>query len=177
MRILRHLEQRSLTLPKPILTMGNFDGIHLGHQALLHRVVQEAKDTGGCSVVLTFEPHPLRVLAPDRVPRLLLTHRDKLRLLESCGVQVVIIQKFDSAFANIEAGEFVQRYLVDRIKVHKVYVGKDFGFGKGKKGRAEDLIRWGAEKGFAVEIVERCESEGVRISSSHIRRLIEAGEV
>jgi len=177
MQVVRHLERRSLSIAKPILTMGNFDGIHRGHRALLHRVVQEAKAKGGSSVILTFEPHPLQVLAPAHVPQMILTHKDKLRILQSCGVDLVIIQRFDSAFAGIEAGEFVQRYLVDCIKVHKVCVGKDFGFGKGKRGRVEDLIRWGAEKGFEVGIVERLELEGIRVSSSYIRKLIKVGEV
>lgn len=177
MEIIRHIEGRNRLIPRPILTMGNFDGIHLGHQALLHRVVQEAKAQGGRSVVLTFEPHPLRILAPERAPRLILAHKDKMRLLQSSGVDLVIIQAFNSTFANMEAEEFVRHYLVDRIKVHKIWVGKDLGFGKGRKGRVEDLIRWGAEGGFKVGIVEPIQLGDVRISSSWIRKLIEQGDV
>ena len=114
--------------------MGNFDGIHLGHQSLLQRVVQDARAQDGRSVVLTFEPHPLKVLAPQYAPRLILTHKDKMQLLESSGVDVVVIQAFNSDFANIEAEEFVRRYLIDWLKVHKVWVGRGFGFGKARKG-------------------------------------------
>lgn len=177
MEILRHIENRILALSKPILTMGNFDGIHLGHQALLQRVVQEARAIGGRSVVLTFEPHPLKILSPHRAPRLLLTHKDKMRLLESLGVEVVIIQTFDSAFANREAKDFVQSYLADRLKIKKIWVGKDIAFGKGRRGRLEDLIRWGAESGFEVGVVETVEQGGARVSSSRIRELIEQGDV
>ena len=177
MQIFRHIEHRNLSLPNPILTMGNFDGIHLGHQTLLRQVVQEAKATSGHSVVLTFEPHPLRVLAPERAPRLILTHKDKMELLQSFGVDAVIIQRFDWTFANLEAKEFVQRYLIDRLKVRKIWVGRDLGFGKGRKGRVEDLIRLGVEGGFEVGIVEPIQVGGVRISSSRIRELIERGDV
>lgn len=175
MEVFRHIEDRSLSTLKPVLTMGNFDGIHLGHQALLQRVVQEARAQGGRSVVLTFEPHPLRILAPERAPRLILTHKDKMRLLENHGVDVVIIQAFNSSFANLPAKEFVQRYLIDRLKVHKVWVGRDLRFGKGRQGRVEDLIRWGAEGGFEVGIVEPIQLGGIRISSSRIREMIERG--
>ena len=177
MEIVRHIEDRGLSLAKPILTLGNFDGIHLGHQALLQRVVQDAKSQGGRSVVLTFEPHPLKILAPERAPRLILTHKDKMRLLQSLGVDVVIIQRFNAAFANVEAAEFVRRYLIDRLKVRKMWVGRDLKFGKGRKGCVEDLIRWGAEGGFDVGIMEAVEVEGERVSSSRIRELIERGVV
>ncbi len=177
MEIFRHIEDRNLSISRPILTMGNFDGIHLGHQALLERVVQEARAQGCRSVVLTFEPHPLTVLAPERAPRLILTHKDKMRLLQSSGVDVVIIQAFNSAFASVEAEEFVRRYLIDWLKVRKIWVGRDLGFGKGRKGRVKALIRWGAEGGFEVGIVEPIELGGVRVSSSRIRELIERGDV
>lgn len=177
MEIVRHIENRSLSLAKPILTLGNFDGIHLGHQALLQRVVQDAKSQGGRSVVLTFEPHPLKILAPERAPRLILTHKDKMHLLQSLGVDVVIIQRFNAAFANVQAAEFVRRYLIDRLKVHKMWVGKDLKFGKDRKGRVEDLIRWGTEGGFEVGVIEAVEVKGKRVSSSGIRELIERGVV
>ncbi|MEK6562493.1 MAG: bifunctional riboflavin kinase/FAD synthetase [Candidatus Binatota bacterium] len=177
MEIFRHIEDRNISLPKPVLTLGNFDGIHLGHQALLQRVVQDAKARDGRSVVLTFEPHPLTILAPQRAPRLILTHKDKMVLLQSYGVDAVIIQPFNSAFANVEAEAFVRGYLVERLKVHKMWVGKDLRFGKGRKGRVEDLIRWGAEGGFEVGIVGPVHLGGVRISSSRIRDLIKRGDV
>ncbi len=177
MEIFRHIEGRDLSIVKPVLTLGSFDGIHLGHQLLLQRVVQDAKALGGSSVVLTFEPHPLKILAPEHAPRLILTHKDKMLLLQSFGVDVVIIQAFNSSFAHVEAEEFVRRYLVERLQVHKMWVGRDLRFGKGRKGRVEDLIRWGVGGGFEVGIVEPVVLGGVRISSSRIRELIERGQV
>src|SRR5713226_6109316 len=177
MEILRHIESRPLSILRPILLMGNFDGIHLGHQALLRRAIDDAKEMSGRSVVLTFEPHPLKVLAPQRAPRLILTHKDKMTLLQSFGVDAVIVQTFDAAFANIEAQAFVREYLVGRIGVHKMWVGKDLRFGKGRKGSVEDLIRWGKETGFTVGLIEPIQLGGHRVSSSRIRTLIEQGEV
>ncbi|MEE8076391.1 MAG: bifunctional riboflavin kinase/FAD synthetase [Candidatus Binatia bacterium] len=177
MEILRHIENRRLSIPKPSLSMGNFDGIHLGHQALLRRLVQDARDSGGRSVVLTFEPHPLKILTPERAPRMILTHKDKLALLRSVGVDVVVIQEFNMAFANLEAKEFIQRYFIDALRVHKIFVGKKFRFGKARRGCVDDLTRWGAESGFEVCVVDQVADQGRRISSTGIRELIEMGEV
>jgi len=175
--ILRHIGEQQLSVAAPVLTMGSFDGLHLGHRALLRRVVEEARKLGGRSVVLTFEPHPLKILAPSRAPRLLLSHKDKILLLRACGVDVVIIQNFNAEFARIEAKDFVERFLVERLGVRQVWVGRDFGFGKGKKGRVEQLVQWGAEYGFTVGVVDPVLVNGERVSSSRIRQLIESGEV
>ena len=177
MEILRHIPQQEQSIANAVLTMGSFDGLHLGHKALLERVVQEAKTIGGQSVVLTFEPHPLKILAPQRAPRLILSHKDKVLLLRSYGVDVVMVQNFTADFARIEAKDFVDDFLAARLGVRQVWVGKDFGFGRGKTGRVEHLIQWGIEKGFRVGVVEPVVVDGERVSSSRIRQLIESGEV
>lgn len=177
MEIVRHIEGRKRAIERPVLTIGNFDGIHRGHQALLGRVVDEAKSCGGRSVVLTFEPHPLKILRPERAPRLLLTLKDKIDLLRVLGIDVLVLQRFNAAFAAMEAREFVCRYLGDLLKVHKVWIGKDLRFGKARAGRGEDLIRWGRESGFSVEVMEPVEADGIRVSSSRVRGLIEEGAV
>ncbi|MGH7848577.1 MAG: bifunctional riboflavin kinase/FAD synthetase, partial [Candidatus Binatia bacterium] len=150
---------------------------HLGHKALLRRVVDEAKKLGGRSVVLTFEPHPLKVLAPSRAPRLILNHKDKILLLRDCGADVVIMQNFDAEFAHIEAKNFVDQFLVGRLGVRQVWVGKDFAFGRDKKGRVQQLVQWGAANGFEVGVMDPVIVDGERVSSSRIRQLIEAGDV
>lgn len=177
MEILRHIDSRGLALRKPILTMGNFDGLHLGHQSLLRQLCQEAKDLGGTSVVLTFEPHPLKILAPIRAPKLLLSHKDKMLLLQSKGVDVVIIQEFSPEFAMLEAEAFVRGYLVEGLKVHRIWVGKEFRFGRGRRGDVKTLTEFGRECGYEVKIIEPVLDEGQRISSTRIRALIEEGEV
>ena len=176
MEIIRQLD-RPLSIPRPVLMLGNFDGVHLGHQALIGSAVADAKALGGRAVVYTFEPHPLKVLAPERAPRLILTEADKMALLESYGAEIAIVQKFDLEFARIEADKFVDDYLVKRIGVSKVWVGKDLRFGKGRKGRVEDLILRGSEAGFSVGVVGPVEVDGHRVSSSRIRTLIERGQV
>ncbi len=157
--------------------MGNFDGIHLGHQALIDGAVEDARSSRIPSVVLTFEPHPLQVLAPERAPKMLLSHKDKMELLRSLGVDVVMIQHFDLQFAKLAAEEFVRFVLLDRLKAAKIWVGKDLRFGQGRKGGVDDLLRWGTEAGFQVGIVEPILVDGVRVSSSRIRQLITDGKV
>lgn len=177
MQIFRHIDDPSLSLHGTAITLGNFDGIHRGHQALIGGVVAEAKNLGLVSVVLTFEPHPLKVLAPDRAPKMLLAHKDKMQLLQALGVDVVVIQNFDLSFAKLSAAEFVRTILVDRLKARKIWVGKDLRFGQGRKGSVADLARWGGELGFAVATVEPILVNGERVSSSRIRALVSDGQV
>jgi riboflavin kinase/FMN adenylyltransferase len=177
MQIFRHTGDRELSLQGSVATLGNFDGIHLGHQALLRSAVDDARRLGSPSVVLTFEPHPLKVLAPERAPKLLLAHKDKMQLFQSFGVDVVVVQHFDASFASLGADEFVDTILVERLKIKKVWVGRDLRFGQGRKGRVDDLIRWGRERKFEVGVMEPVVVNGVRVSSSHIRQLLAEGRV
>ena len=177
MEIFRHIEDKAVTLSGSVVTMGNFDGIHLGHRALIRNTVAEAKSTGVSSVVLTFEPHPLKILAPARAPRLLLAHKDKMQMLQEFGVDIVIIQHFDHAFASIEAADFMRSFLVQRLRLKKIWVGRDLRFGRERKGHVDALTRWGGELGFQVGIVEPILINGIRVSSSCIRETIEQGHV
>jgi len=177
MQIVRHPDPHAPNLQGSVVTMGNFDGIHLGHQALIGGAVEDARSSRIPSVVLTFEPHPLQVLAPERAPKTLLSHKDKMELLRSLGVDVVMIQHFDLQFAKLAAEEFVRVVLLDRLKAAKIWVGKDLRFGQGRKGGVDDLLRWGTEAGFQVGIVEPILVDGVRVSSSRIRQLITDGKV
>jgi riboflavin kinase / FMN adenylyltransferase len=177
MQIVRHPDPHAPKLQGSVVTMGNFDGIHLGHQALIDGAVEDARSSRMPSVVLTFEPHPLQVLAPERAPKMLLSHKDKMELLRSLGVDVVMIQHFDLQFAKLAAEEFVRVVLLDRLKAAKIWVGKDLRFGQGRKGGVDDLLRWGTEAGFQVGIVEPILVDGVRVSSSRIRQLITDGKV
>ncbi|MGZ8487128.1 MAG: bifunctional riboflavin kinase/FAD synthetase [Candidatus Binatia bacterium] len=177
MQIIRHIDDPALAFEGSSVTLGNFDGIHLGHQELIKNTVDDARRLGVCSAVLTFEPHPLRVLAPDRAPKMLLTHKDKMQLLQALGVDCVVIQQFDRAFAAIPAQEFVRKYLRERLHARKVWVGKDLRFGKGRGGDIENLRAWGAQLEYAVGIVEPVMVAGERVSSSRIRELIGAGAV
>lgn len=160
-----------------VATVGNFDGVHLGHQALIRNTVEESKRLGYPSTVLTFEPHPLKILAPERAPLLILSYEDKMALLESLGVDIVVAQRFDREFANIAADEFVRRFLVDRLKIKKLWVGRDLRFGQGRKGGADTLLRLAPGGGFEVGVLNPILLDGIRISSSRIRQLVEEGRV
>jgi riboflavin kinase/FMN adenylyltransferase len=177
MQIIRHTDERMPNLPSSVVTLGNFDGIHLGHQALIGGAVADSKLLGVASVVLTFEPHPLKVLAPKRAPRMILTHKDKMQLLQQMGVDIVVVQQFDLSFAGIQAAEFVRELLVGRLKAKKIWAGKDLRFGQGRKGSVADLRRWGSEFGFEVSVVEPILVDNYRVSSSRIRELVGAGRV
>jgi riboflavin kinase / FMN adenylyltransferase len=177
MKIFSNVEDQSLSMAGSVVTMGNFDGIHLGHQALIRNTVEESKRLGYPSIVLTFEPHPLKILAPERAPRLILSYEDKMGLLESFGVEIVIAQRFDRQFASIAADEFVRRLLVDRLRIKKLWVGRDLRFGQGRKGGTDDLLRLAPDAGFEVGVLDPILLDGVRISSSIIRQLVEKGRV
>ena len=177
MRIFRHIEDQNLSCLESVVTVGNFDGIHVGHQALIMHTVEEAKQRGCESIILTFHPHPLRVLAPERAPRLILSYDDKMALFESLGVDLVIAQTFDSEFARIGADDFVRTLLVARLKTKKLWVGRDLRFGRDRKGKVDDLFRLASENDFEVGVLDPILVEGARVSSSRIRRLVDEGHV
>jgi riboflavin kinase/FMN adenylyltransferase len=177
MLVFHSIDDPMLSLDASVVTLGNFDGIHLGHQALVGQTVEEARRRRAASVVVTFDPHPLKVLAPGRAPRLILTAEDKIAMLGELGVDVVVSQHFDRSFANLSAEEFVQRSIVDRLKSKKMFVGRDLRFGHARRGNVDLLVEWGAALGFEVSIVEPIIVGGARVSSSRIRRLVEDGRV
>ena len=177
MEIFRHIEDRRLRLTRSIVTMGNFDGLHLAHHCLVRNAVEDAHQLGIPSVVLTFEPHPLKVLAPERAPKLILAHKDKMQLLQSFGIDIVVIQTFDTSFASLQPETFVRNFLIDRLHIEKIWVGRDFRFGQGRKGTISDLVGWGTELEFKVGAVDPILVGGVRVSSSRIRQLVEEGRV
>ncbi len=177
MLIVRHLERVGRRLPNPVLTLGNFDGVHRGHQEILRRVVTHARDIQGTPVVLTFRPHPTAVLAPARAPRLLTDWRGRVERIVATGVETVIIQRFTHAFSEISAADFVRRFLVDALGVHTVLVGHRVSFGHKREGTAESLQRFGIQHGFHVDIVGPVEVDSVVVSSSAVRQAIGAGEL
>jgi riboflavin kinase/FMN adenylyltransferase len=177
MQIVRHLNESEWKLASAVLTLGNFDGLHLGHRALIEGAVADATSLAVPSVAMTFEPHPLKVLAPERAPKLILSHKDKLRILQSFAVSIVAVQPFDRNFANLEAEDFVRNLLVGRLKAKKIWVGRDFRFGRGRKAGVEELMRWGSQYGFEVAAVEPVVVAGERVSSSRIRQLLADGRV
>ena len=161
----------------PVVTIGNFDGQHLGHLALLRAVVAQAVVKGGTSIVLTFEPHPVTVLAPGVELRLLTTTEEKLARCEQAGIQEVLLVEFTGALAALAPDEFVSRVLRDGIGAQEVFVGEHFAFGKNRSGRVADLLRLGPQAGFQVCQVPPVLVEGQVVSSTRIRRLVQDGDV
>lgn len=164
-------------LVAPVATIGNFDGVHRGHQAILARVLERARALGGTSVAITFDPHPLKVLAPGRAPDLITTRRQKLALIEAAGIDAVLVLRFDAALAETGAEEFVDGCLRGALALREVYVGANFNFGRGREGNADTLVALCAARGMTAGKVEEVRFLGSPVSSSRIRRAVRAGEV
>jgi riboflavin kinase/FMN adenylyltransferase len=166
-----------LAYPKPVLALGNFDGVHLGHQAIFHRVIARAKHIGGTSMVFTFEPHPLQVLAPEKAPPLLTTYEQKMRLIAALGIVVGIRVPFTEQFARQEPIAFVRDVLCQRLGIHDVVVGYDFRFGHRRAGTVAFLQEQAANFGYQVTVIPAIMQDGTVVSSSNIRRFLQQGQV
>ncbi len=159
-------------LERPILTVGNFDGIHLGHRTILDTVTQRARAVRGEAVVYTFEPHPRKVLSPQNAPRLLTTLEQKLELLALAGVDAVIVEPFDLAFARTPADDFIREFVHARIRPLEVYVGYDFHFGRDREGSMRLLTELGPRLGFSVTILPEVVVGEGDVNSTRIRQLL-----
>lgn len=159
------------------LTLGIFDGLHLGHQRIIRRVIEKARGCGGTSCVVTFNPHPREVLNPKDAPNLLTTTDKKTWLIEQLGVDALCLVKFTRAFANIEARDFVEDFLVGALQMKSIVEGYDWGFGKGRKGDVRLLEELSKTYGFDVEQIGRVEVDGQLVSSTHVRELVLGGEL
>jgi riboflavin kinase/FMN adenylyltransferase len=159
------------------ITIGNFDGVHKGHRQIMRRVRAIAREHGWKSAVLTFDPHPSKLVAPDRAPRLLTTPEQRARLILEQGIDEVLILPFTPEIAKLTPEEFVQQILAGKLKVRAVLVGDNFRFGNRAAGDARTMEELGRKYGFSTEIVKAISWRGRVISSSEIRRLIEMGNV
>ncbi len=177
MKIISGLENIHKQIKRPALTIGNFDGVHLGHKALFNRVKEWAKVLDGESVVMTFDPHPLQVLSPRNGPAFITLHQQKLDLIASCGIDTTIVVPFSREFAQISATDFVKDILVDRIGVKAIVVGYDYRFGRDREGNIDFLKKMGDSNGFQLEVVSGIEMEGTVVSSTVIRRFICDGQL
>jgi riboflavin kinase / FMN adenylyltransferase len=164
-------------MPTPHVGIGNFDGIHLGHQRLLSTVIDRARADGGTSVAMTFDPHPLSILRPGGRPPLIVPLEEKVRLLGEMGLDVLLIVPFTREFSAITAEEFVRRVLAQSVGARRIYVGTNFHFGRGGVGDFELLVREGARLGMDVEKVEVVIFDSRPISSTRIRENILDGNV
>lgn len=176
MQIISGIES-NLNLQDPFVAIGNFDGVHLGHQKICRRVVALAKQKGGTPAAITFEPHPLKVLKPKKNLKTLTTLNDKARLLADLGIKTLMIIPFDKNFSQIEPETFIRDILVEKIGIKWLAVGYNFTFGEQKKGNVE-LLRIKAKKyGFGFTVVRYAKIDGKIISSTEIRKLLGRGDV
>lgn len=176
MKIYTDLEQIQGQFPGAFVTIGNFDGVHLGHQKLFSEIVGKARQDGGTSVAITFDPHPLDFLRPGRL-KLISTLEHKKELIRHSGIDVLIIIPFTADFAKTTAADFVRRILVDTIGVKELVVGYDYAFGRGRQGDIPFLRERGREHGFSVVRVDALYEKGMLVSSSRIRELVTEGRM
>jgi riboflavin kinase/FMN adenylyltransferase len=160
-----------------VITIGNFDGVHVGHRQIMRRVVELAREMDAKPVVLTFDPHPARVLAPDRAPQLLMSLDQRLRAMGAEGIEAVLLIPFSLDFAKLTPEEFVEQILVRTLKARAVLVGDDFRFGCRQSGNIATLRELGQLHGFTLEAVSGIEHKRNRVSSTLVRDLVKLGSV
>jgi riboflavin kinase / FMN adenylyltransferase len=169
---------RALAERRPLhLAIGMFDGVHLGHQAVLKAAVQSARRSGGVAAVLTFDPHPSRLFRPEAPVRLIMDRERRIAALCSLEMSAVIVQPFDTAFAAIEAEEFLPRLRADLPNLHTVYVGENWRFGRGRRGDVALLVAEAKKLGLHVVSAPRINGDGDPISSTRIRALLVEGRI
>jgi riboflavin kinase/FMN adenylyltransferase len=159
------------------VTVGSFDGVHLGHQAVLREIGRRARAAGRASVLVTFDPHPLEVVNPEAAPPLLTTGPERLEILAQSPLDYVVLLRFDRHLAELTPEQFVRQILVDRCAVRELVIGHDHGFGRGRSGDVETLRRLGSAIGFGVDVVDPVDTAGQLVSSSRIRRAVAGGDL
>ena len=180
MELIENIDQIQTPYKNAVITIGNFDGVHIGHQALFHEVMEKADALDGTSIVMTFEPHPSRVLKQNNHPPLITLYEQKVELIESSGIDVLICIPFTKEFAQISAKTFVEDILHTRIGMKAIIVGEDYTFGKNREGNLDLLQTLARNLGFEVILtqwIQMANGQPGRISSTKTRKLVRAGKV
>lgn len=166
------------TLHGAYVTIGNFDGVHMGHQYIFKKLRSEARAAGSPSVVITFDPHPKMIIHPERTPFYLIsTPQEKIDLIQKLGIDALIIIPFSLEFAQTTATEFVCGILWEKLRLKKIFIGHDYSFGRGKEGNETFLKEFGDKLGFSVEVINAYNIGNIIISSTKIRNTLLAGDV
>jgi riboflavin kinase/FMN adenylyltransferase len=180
MELIEGLDRIKKPFKNAVVTLGNFDGVHIGHQALLHQVIEKAESMGGVSVAITFEPHPIRVLKPNGHPPLITLFEQKVELISKTGVDVLLCIPFTLDFSRITAQDFIEKILVQTIGMKAIIIGEDYNFGKDRKGDLNLLRKFGEQFSYQVVVAHWILNPGgnqKRISSTRIRNMVMRGEV
>jgi riboflavin kinase/FMN adenylyltransferase len=171
------IKLKEIDLVNPVITLGNFDGVHLGHQKILRKTIQRAKEIGGVSAVYTFQPHPLNVLKPSHEPLKLTTFEERVSLIENFGINYLICEKFTRRFSEKSPEEFIKTIIYDRIHPMEIVIGIDYAFGKNRKGSIELLKNMGEKYHYRVHVVGDMRIKNIPVRSTTIRNLISSGKV
>lgn len=177
MQIFHQLEDIPADFGPTVLSVGNFDGVHRGHQHVLRRMTERARELKAKSLVLTFDPHPIRILRPDHAPPLLTPLPQKLKLLEKTGIDAVLVLPFSRDLSLMPPYEFAEEIISSALNAVEVHEGFNFHFGHKKEGNVERLKEYGRKLGFEVVIYQAMQYRGHILSSSDVRRLVQAGEM
>ncbi|HPX61580.1 MAG TPA: riboflavin biosynthesis protein RibF [Deltaproteobacteria bacterium] len=177
MRIYSNPEIDDLHLDGSVVTIGNFDGVHRGHAEIFRRLNQRAHVLGLPSVVITFEPHPLKLLAPEKAPLLITRLEQKARLIADCGVDCLVVIDFTHEFSMVEAGAFVRNQLCKKFGMRHIIIGHDYAFGRGRQGNYATLAGLGGKMGFGIEAIAPVGEGDTTFSSTMVRRMVLAGDV
>lgn len=176
MEIFHDINHSELRRPT-VVTLGVFDGLHLGHQAIVRTVVERALLIDAVPTLITFDPHPRQVLKPETAPPLLQTFNQKAEGLKALGIQQIVVLNFDQQLASLSAEQFVQQFIVNRLQAREVYLGRGFAFGHQRRGNIELLQTLSRQFGFHADEVAEVQLRGRRISSTMVRMLLKAGRV
>ncbi len=177
MSVICTLDNLPKDIKHPVVTIGNFDGVHWAHQAIFARVIERARDIDGTSMVITFEPHPIKVMSPEKAKPLITLMEQKKELVSKQGIDILLLIKFTLEFAAIPARYFVKDILVDKIGIKEIVVGHDYAFGRNREGNIDLLKEMGQEFGFKVHQVGPVYLGKSLVSSTSIRNLIMEGNV
>ncbi|HEY2647514.1 MAG TPA: bifunctional riboflavin kinase/FAD synthetase [Candidatus Acidoferrales bacterium] len=162
---------------RTVVAIGTFDGLHVGHQRILQSVRERARATGQCATVVTFDPHPMRVLLPDRAPFMIQTLAQRLAGFERMGMDAALVLRFDHALSMVSAEEFIERILVGSLRAGAIFVGANFRFGHRGAGDVKLLGEYGERCGYEIEIVPPVQVAGMIVSSTAIRGIVACGDV
>jgi len=163
--------------PNPVLTIGNYDGVHVGHRTIIEITKGKAREMGGTSMLMTFYPHPLHVLRPDKELPSITPLEEKKRLIEEAGVEVLLIVPFTEEFSHVAPEDYVKEILVRRLGIKGLVVGYDFKFGRGGRGDIEGMKKYAEAYGFFVEVVSAVTIGGEKVGSNKIRKLLRSGDI
>jgi riboflavin kinase/FMN adenylyltransferase len=177
MKIFRSLDEFPQFSTRAVLAIGNFDGVHRGHQAILNNVRNRAAEIGAKSVAVTFDPHPVRLLRPEQAPKLITPLTQKLDLLAVTGIDATVVIPFTPEFSRLSALEFARDILLDTLKAAEVHEGDNFRFGHNASAGPAELTQLGHELGFGVIAQPALYVRGIQVSSSHVRRCVAAGDM